>query len=153
MRHANIFRDIMKKPILIASLFILPINAFGQDITSETHPIEIKRQKCHEDTANQSTHGMLRCERIAAEDWDKELNRNYELLMATLKGDEKKLLKSSQLEWIAYRDKELGFSDKFYTDMEGTMWLVAAAGRRTNLIKQRALELKDYYDTLKLGTE
>jgi uncharacterized protein YecT (DUF1311 family) len=149
IKHSKTFEYISKKNILLLFLVSLSILTYGQNIQPEKkHPIDIKLEKCHSIDSNQTTYGMMRCEAIAEEDWDKEMNKYYKLLMETLGTDEKKKLKEAQISWLNYRDKEKEFSGTMHYNMEGTMWRVAAASRSCEIIKQRALELQGYYDTL-----
>lgn len=134
------------KTIFTTLLLAASITLFGQ--TEEQHPIDIALQKCHDNTDNQTTHGMISCEETAAAQWDKELNNYYSKLGKILSADEKANLKASQLKWIEYRDKEFAFSDLMYGNLEGTMWLPMAAARRCNIVRARALELKHYYELL-----
>ena len=112
------------------------------------HPIDIKLEKCLSIDSNQTTLGMIQCSSIAENEWDKELNKYYNLLLTKLNVDEKQKLKNTQRYWLIYRDNELSFSGTMYYNMEGTMWRVAAAGRSCDIVKERALELKNYYDVL-----
>ncbi len=134
---------------LVLISFLLTIHAFGQEThTSKKHPIDIRLEKCHLIESNQTTFGMVNCETIAREEWDLEMNRYYKLLMNTLQTDEKVKLKAAQVSWLSYRDKEMEFSAKMYYNQQGTMWRVVAAGRSCDIVRQRALELKSYYEIL-----
>ena len=126
----------------------LTIPLIGQTNKILKHPIDIKLEKCLSVDSNQTTSGMIQCSSIAENEWDKELNKYYKLLIDKLNSDEKQKLKNTQRYWLIYRDNELSFSGTMYYNMEGTMWRVTAAGRSCDLIKQRALELKNYYDML-----
>lgn len=139
MKHSNTF-----------FLFILfSIRMFAQnEQLKEKHPIDIRLETCYGIDTNQTTYGMINCEAIARDEWDKELNKYYKLLMATLQPVEKTKLKSAQIAWLSYRDKELNFSGTMYYGMQGTMYHVMAASRSCDIVKQRALELKSYYETL-----
>jgi uncharacterized protein YecT (DUF1311 family) len=133
--------------ILLIILFLLTISTFGQDSkTEEIHPIDIRLEKCHSIDSNQTTYGMINCEIIARDEWDLEMNKYYKLLMDSLKTEERVKLKAAQISWLTYRDKEKEFSGTMYYNMQGTMWRIAAAGRSCEIVRQRALELKAYYD-------
>jgi len=116
--------------------------------TEKKHPIDIELQKCLDSKENYTTQGMTECIVKAADSWDKELNKNYKILLGFLTEEQKEKLKESQRQWIKYRDNELEFSRSFYTQMQGTMWIPVAAQTRLNLTKQRAEELSDYILTL-----
>lgn len=96
---------------------------------------------------------MMQCETTAQKEWDDEMNKYYKLLMDTLSSEEKEKLKIVQRKWIEYRDKELEFSWSMYDNMQGTMWRIVGAGRACNIVKQRALELKSYFDMLTFDKE
>jgi uncharacterized protein YecT (DUF1311 family) len=131
--------------IIFLSLFYVTLH--GQtDNTKVEHPIDIRLEQCHAVDSNQTTYGMMNCEAIARDEWDKEMNKYYKLLMDTLPSDEKVKLKAAQIAWVNYRDKEKEFSTTMHYNMLGTMWRVVAAGRSCNIVRQRALELESYYD-------
>jgi uncharacterized protein YecT (DUF1311 family) len=137
------------KLIITGMLFILLTNfAFGQERETEKHPIDIKVEECLSIDSNQSTFGMIDCIRTAMEEWDVELNKYYKLHMNTLDTDEQEKLRDSQRQWLVYRDKEFEFIETMYRNMEGTMWKIVEADNRNNIVRQRALELTSYYDTL-----
>jgi uncharacterized protein YecT (DUF1311 family) len=139
----------MKILIITELLFILlTILTFGQDMQKKQHLIDLKIEECLSIDSNQSTFGMINCIRTAMEEWDAELNKYYILLMETLNIDEKEKLRAAQQQWLVYRDKEFEFIKKFYRNMEGTMWKIVEADSRNNIVRQRALELTSYYDTL-----
>lgn len=110
--------------------------------------IDRKLEACLDVDSNQTTVGMIQCTNVAEEEWDKELNKNYKLLMRILSEEEKAKLKESQRKWIEFRDKENEFSGTMYYNLQGTMWRVVAAEARYQIVKQRALDLKNYYDVL-----
>ena len=135
------------KNYILTALLTLSINlSFGQ--TEEKHPIDIQRENCLDIDSNQTTIGMVDCERITADLWDKQLNEYYNSLMKLLNKEEKQSLKESQLKWLEYRDSEMKFYGSFYNNMDGTICKIVAAGRRCDVIRTRALELKEYLDIL-----
>jgi uncharacterized protein YecT (DUF1311 family) len=132
----------MKTFTLFAFLFLINFQ-----VTSQTaEPIDIQLKNCLDSSQNQTTFGMISCHERAEIAWDKELNKYYKLLMKVLSEDEKTKLKTAQRNWLAFRDSEAAFSYAMYTNMEGTMWKISEAARRMALIRQRALELRSYYD-------
>lgn len=92
---------------------------------------------------------MCNCTIKARESWDKELNKYYELLKTKLPKEAFEILKESQKQWINYRDKEYLFISKFYYEVkEGTMWFAVAENKKKEIVKERALELEEYYRML-----
>jgi len=139
----------MKFLITSGLLFVLLTNVtIGQDKQSDKHPIDLKIEQCLSIDSNQSTFGMINCIRTAMEEWDAELNKYYKLLMETLTTDEQKKLRTAQRQWLEYRDKEFEFIETMHRNMEGTMWKIVEADSRNNIVRQRALELTSYYNTL-----
>ncbi len=138
----------MNRLLLIISILLASSNLFGQSVESNIHPIDNLLKNCLEADSSQTTAGMIKCINMATLDWDNELNKNYKLLMSVLSPQEKEKLKSSQLKWIEFRDKELDFSNTVLNKLKGTMWLVTKANKKLELVKQRTLELKDYHDLL-----
>ena len=136
----------MKNYKLAFLLILIPCLTFGQ--ANEKHPLDIQRENCFDISENQTTYGMINCERESANLWDKQLNEYYQILMKHLKKSEQKSLRAAQKKWIEYRDEELKFYGQFYNNMDGTMWPLIAANRRYEVIKTRALELKEYIDNL-----
>lgn len=137
----------MKNLLLILLILGFGYAAIAQNEVEEEHPIDIKLDQCLDIDTNQTTYGTIACFETSREDWDIELNKYYQLLMDVIQEDAKAMLKESQLKWIEYRDLEYAFSNKMHTDMEGTLWKIVAAGRRYEIVKARALELKSYYET------
>jgi len=135
------------KYMVIMLLAFRVVYSYGQTDTKE-HPIDRHLRECLDSAENQTTVGMSRCAVEAGKEWDRELNKNYDLLMSQLSVDEKQKLKDAQRNWILYRDKEIEFARTMYFNLQGTMWRIVIAQRQTELTRQRALELKEYYDNL-----
>jgi len=125
---------------------LLSIDSFSQNQAND--PIELKFKKCLDDSI--STAGMCNCTIQAMNSWDMELNKSYNLLMKSLSPPNKEFLKSAQKEWILYRDKEFELINKiYYTELQGTMYYPIAWNCKLEIVKKRALELKDYFELLK----
>ena len=92
---------------------------------------------------------MVQCTDQAYAAWDKELNKNYGLLMQNLKPQQKEALKAAQLEWIKQRDLEFKFIDSVYDALQGTMYIPMRIAARMEVVKHRALELHEYLDLVK----
>jgi uncharacterized protein YecT (DUF1311 family) len=131
----------------IAFLLILfTINGFSQ--TSEEHIIDKELRCCLDSSQNYTTAGMSGCVIKATEEWDKELNKNYQKLLLLLTDEQKIMLKESQRKWIEFRDKEIQFSNDLYSSLGGTMWVPVMYETRMNLTRERALEIQTYIDNL-----
>lgn len=133
----------MKKIIVLIFVFF-SVFIFSQ----ETHFIDIEESKCL-DKKDISNAQMLECSINAGQSWDKELNKYYNLLAAKLPKDAFEILKTSQKEWIIYRDKEFKFISKLYYEVkEGTMWYIISENKKKEIVKSRALELQMFLEDL-----
>ena len=83
----------------------------------------------------------------------KKLNYYYKLLYNSLPPNGKQRLKASQLNWLKFRDSEFQFiSGAPYPKdwaTAGNMWSELDINYDTELIKERALQLKAYYETFR----
>ncbi|WP_268034673.1 lysozyme inhibitor LprI family protein [Algoriphagus sp. PAP.12] len=104
----------MKKTSLLFLLFTISSLAFSQTEGSETHSIGLKRTKCLSLETNFTTSGMVNCEITARQEWDKEMNKYYQLLMSLLDSAGKEKLKIAQRQWIEFRDKEFEIINELY---------------------------------------
>lgn len=114
------------------------------------HPLDKALSACIE--ADPSTLGMHACNDRFRQKWDAELNRYY----ALLGGDKNTELRRAQVAWIAFRDAEFKRIEAHYRLIYersggGTMWGLLANASKTELVRQRALELKSDYDLLRCG--
>jgi uncharacterized protein YecT (DUF1311 family) len=128
--------------LAMASILFVTTLSIAQEQTQ--HPIDKALEACID--KNGSTAGMVECTDKAYAAWDKELNKNYSELMRTLKPAQKEALKSTELEWIKYRDVNFKFIDSIYDTMQGTMYIPMRIDARMEVIKKRALELKGFLD-------
>jgi|WetSurMetagenome_2_1015567.scaffolds.fasta_scaffold46789_3 uncharacterized protein YecT (DUF1311 family) len=135
----------MKKGILFFTFVMMVFSAkvFSQE---SNHPIDVFLDSCME--KDYSTAGMVKCTNDACKMWDGELNKYYKILMGMLDEESAKTLKTSELQWIEFKEKEYSNIDKIYSKMEGTMYIPMRAYARLEIIKTRALQLKDYYELL-----
>lgn len=128
------------KKLLFTILFLiaaLPLMAQKYD-----HPIDKTTEDCME--KDMSTAGMVKCLNEAYDKYDKELNRLYKILMKGLDEESAKELKSAQLEWIAFRDKEFKLIDAVYSKLEGTMYIPMRVSDRVEIVKKRVLDFEAY---------
>ena len=128
----------------LALILLLICPAIAQD----EHPIDIQFGK--DIDKNNSTHGMVAAYEKALKNWDKELNKQYQKLMAGLDEAGKASLKDSQRAWIVYRDKEIHNIGEFYSKVKGTMFRTISASARTRLTKNRALSLSYMADFIEI---
>lgn len=128
--------------ILTTTYFI----SFGQEITEKEIDDELLISlDSHE---NYTTQGMTQCMFEATKKYEILLNLKYNQLISILKNEQRESLKIAQKEWLKFRDQELIFSNEFYNNMEGTIWIPVAAETNLNLTRQRVSELDKYISIL-----
>lgn len=137
----------LKRSFLLLSIILCGnVALFSQTETKDL--IDIQCEACLDSIENQSTQGMVECERKALAAWDKELNKYYNLLMGISDKSEKAKFKTAQKNWLTYKKSERDFYETAYYNEQGTIYQLFAAGRETELTKTRVVELKSYYDVL-----
>jgi uncharacterized protein YecT (DUF1311 family) len=130
---------------LLVSLSILFFLTVAQAAEAK-HPIDKTTAACQ--VKNYTTVGMQNCLAIATEQWDKELNKNFNALMKKIDQPCQEALKKSQKQWLTYRDGEFKTIETIYGALEGTMWGIIAANAKVEIVKHRGLELKEYLNSL-----
>lgn len=100
-----------------------------------------------------STAEMMEASAICEEEYDKLLNKYYNLLRRTLDDEGKAALKASQLKWLAFLESEKELVSKSYSYVYnnnggGTMWGVVFSDFIANTIRDRVNELYSYYITV-----
>jgi len=135
------------RKLLLALISILLLASLSTAQEQPQHPIDKALDACID--KNGSTAGMVECTDKAYAAWDKELNKNYGELMRVLNPKQKEALRQAQLEWIKYRDLEFKSIDSVYDTLEGTMYIPMRISAHLEVIKKRALELKDRFDLIK----
>ena len=149
--------------ILIAGLFIVLVgittisscNAFEinnytnkQNAAIEVlNPIDKTEQDCISKTAD--TQEINKCSKKAQQLWKRDINKNLAELKKILSAEDYKKLQLSQTSWENYVDKEYGFINSLTSYTQETMHLNTREGWRTEILKQRALALREYLNTLK----
>lgn len=134
--------------LLIIALLVLTIgNVFSQNNKKKESQIDIKLSKCLKDSTTNS--GMCNCTIQAEQAWDIELNKYYKLLLKELPSEAKEKLKISQRSWIDFRNKEFSFKSNYYYEVkQGTMFYMISDNSRMEFVKNRALDLEEYYNML-----
>jgi len=129
--------------------FILTFTSFislAQEITE--NEIDDELLICLDSHENYTAQGMTQCMFEATKKYEILLNLKYNQLISILKNEQRESLKIAQKEWLKFRDQELKFSNQFYKNMEGTMWIPVSAETNLNLTRQRVTELDQYISIL-----
>ena len=76
---------------------------------------------------------------------DKELNQAYRKAMTALSASHRKMLRTSQRQWIKYRDAELKFINSYYTRARfGSSFLLDRGNATVSIVKMRIIPLLRY---------
>lgn len=127
------------KPSLIAN---------SQENTSEDlDPIDKVERECISKTA--STYEMNKCSQIAQQSWEKDIQNSLVELKKFLSSEDYKKLQLSQSYWENYKNKDYALINSVISYKQGTMYLNFCEGWRTEIVKQRALILREYLNTFK----
>lgn len=116
-------------------------------IDFQTDTFQIEKLLARRTDIDYSTYGMLEAAYNAEAEYDKLLNKYYQLLLRKLNTTDKDLLKQSQRNWIQYRDSErklnIALAKEEYSG-GGTIQNIIIAGEYTEITKKRVLEIFHY---------
>lgn len=129
--------------IAFAMLGITVSPIFAQD----EYPIDEFEKECIK--KDSTTAGMANCTYEAQKKWDSELNKYYKMLLSLLDNKDRNQLRESQRIWLDFRNAEFKTIKSFYEKMEGTMFISMRSANYLSIVKERALQLKEYYELLK----
>jgi uncharacterized protein YecT (DUF1311 family) len=135
----------MKNYFILLPVF-LSLSYSSVNSQDRKHTIDAELDECIE--LNSHTHGTVECIEKAIEKWDAELNKYYKLLMKELDAESAEMLRSAEKEWIAYKDSEMKNIESIFSRLDGTMYIPMKFFSKMDIIKTRALQLKDYYELL-----
>lgn len=143
----------LMKRLLPVILFMTTLCFAQQRGNTLAHPIDEALEACLAFTEDPNGEEAIKCYYTAREAWGEEVDKFYGLLMEALPRPEQRKLEYSQLQWVQYRDAEMLFSGAMYRGLEGDMWMIINAQRTTGVVKQRAMELEEYYEMLTFDPE
>lgn len=103
-----------------------------------------------QNSAEFNTQGWVELEAKYLKIWDNELNSIYKKLLTKLNEKEKNILIESQKGWVQFHTNELAFVDEvFYFRKSGQLFgsqgRVQTVATQSSRIRQRTLELMEYY--------
>ena len=117
-----------------------------EDETEKLHPIDKTERDCIAKVY--STYDISQCSYKAMNMWFKEIDKYLGLLKTiTTEEDYTNILKAQE-NWKKYQESEF-VALSIIMNKQGTMFQNVTVGNKTNIVKERALELKELYDTLK----
>ena len=135
----------MKKLFLIF-IFLIFLSCCYSTAQTTMHPIDKAEQDCISKTAD--TQVMNQCSIIAQKEWEKEIKKTLSELKSVLDKESYKSLINSQNSWEKYKIDEFRSIDKMLENKQGTMYLNVNKGLKVDIVKQRALKLQEYLNTV-----
>ena len=135
----------MKKLFLIF-IFLIFLSCCYSTAQTTIHPIDKAEQDCISKTAD--TQVMNQCSITAQNEWEKEIKKTLSELKSVLDKESYKSLINSQNSWEKYKIDEFRSIDKMLENKQGTMYLNVNKGLKVDIVKQRALKLQEYLNTV-----
>ena len=138
------------RKLLIAGLLLLGAIAFAGKYENEL----TERMKAVEEKAQAGWDSGVRADMINASldldtEWEKEMNKVYDLIIKKLSAKEKTKFKAEQNKWLKDREVKVQKAYEKYTEEEGPrMAGELAANERLDITKNRTLELAKRYDKM-----
>lgn len=147
------FFTVLFSTIIICECFANEINILfsAQNVQDSTGGIvdiiDKTEQECISKTAN--TFEMNRCSQVAQQSWERDIKKNLAELKKILNTESYKKLQLSQISWEYYKKNDYKLIDSLISHKQGTMYLNFREGWKTEIVKQRALILREYLNTVK----
>lgn len=131
--------------LLLLSVFFLNVRLYAQT-TDEVDPIDRDYKVCMSKDTSITT--VCNCAFEAYAKWNDRMELYYKKLMREVKNDTaKQIAEKAQGAWLTWRDTEFGTYNCIF-DKGGTKWSRVRAEERLNMMRERAQQLKAYYDVL-----
>jgi len=140
----------MKKMLLMVGLLLIGVSTFAGKYEDEL----TERMKVEEEKAQSAWDSGVRADMINAsvnldDEWEKELNKVYNLILKKLSVREKAKFKTEQQKWKKDRETKVQKAyDKYEAEEGPRMAGELAASERLSITKDRALQLAKRYDKL-----
>ena len=135
--------------LILKCCLLLSFQCFSQvdDIETSNRPLDSTFMACQRGKIKYNGSTGVCVEEVLPE-WDKYLNKNYQLLLKKIAlHKNKEVLKKSQLAWIKYRDIEFqNIGNMAYGEGEtGSFHPAVTALSYLIFVRSRALEMEAYY--------
>jgi len=119
------------------------VSNYKKNLKSRMSKIEKKYQDLID---NGTTDSMLSDTESLTNEWDRELNVVYNLVLDQLNSSEKEKVRSQQRQWLKSRDAKVKKAENDEEDPK--MALFNAAGTKLEMTKERTLKLAEMFDEL-----
>ena len=116
-----------------------------EELEENLHPIDKAERDCI--AKQDATQTMNECTYKARDAWYKEMDKYMRLLKNVTTDEDYNNILKAQFKWKEYQEAEFE-AVSIISEKQGTMFQNSAAGIKTELVKERALEVKRVYDIL-----
>ena len=116
-----------------------------EELEENLHPIDKAERDCI--AKNMTTAGMSNCSYVAMDEWFKEIDKYVNLLKDVTSKDEYNNILEAQTQWKKYQEAEFK-AVSILINKQGTIYQNILSGKECGLVKQRAHDLKSFYDDL-----
>jgi uncharacterized protein YecT (DUF1311 family) len=114
--------------------------------TAEESPIDVAYYKCL--AKDSSASGIAGCAFKAYGEWEDEVNKYYSRLLHMARKDTSgPSVENAQAAWMTYREQEFKVYDNMF-NIPGNEWVRLRSESRIDVMRQRAMELRRYYEAL-----
>ena len=137
----------MKKLLLIIGMLLVGVVAFAgkyeDGLKERMNVAEEKLESKFEGT----TADMLNASSELTDEWEKEMNKVYDLILKKLPAKEQSKFKAEQTKWL--NDRKAAIKKALADEEDGPkMAVFGAAGTGLSMTEERALKLAKRYDSL-----
>ena len=137
----------MKKLLLIIGMLLVGVVAFAgkyEDGLKERMKVAEKKL---ESKFEGTTADMLNASSELTDEWEKEMNKVYDLILKKLPAKEQSKFKAEQTKWL--NDRKAAIKKALNDEEDGPkMAVFGAAGTGLSMTEERALKLAKKYDSL-----
>ncbi len=116
-----------------------------EELEENLHPIDKAERDCI--AKLDSTQAMNECTYKAREAWYKEIDKYLNLLKTITSDDDYSSILKAQSKWKEYQEAEFE-AVSIISEKQGTMFQNTAVGLKTDLVRKRALDIKELYNIL-----
>ena len=116
-----------------------------EELEENLHPIDKAERDCI--AKLDSTQAMNECAYKAMDAWYKEIDKYINLLKNVTSKDEYNNILEAQTQWKKYQEAEFK-AVSILINKQGTIYQNFLTGKECDLVKQRAQDLKSFYDDL-----
>ena len=116
-----------------------------EELEENLHPIDKAERDCI--AKQDATQAMNECSYKARDAWYKEIDKYMRLLKNVTSKDEYNNILEAQTQWKKYQEAEFK-AVSILINKQGTIYQNILAGEECNIVKQRAHDVKSFYEYL-----